>query len=151
MRALKAKSKAPIDRVLYAGSIGKSTEIMVPDVDLVVLINGELPKYKDVLSDWEDILLMNESLKVDPDSIKQTGISLQFKFLDNGIEVDLLPGTNFVSGRQPGGQRLAQSQQSGAMNNMNPWNYRDFSSSLSESQIGFMKDQSEFAHQVGFE
>jgi len=143
------KSRFRIDRGIYAGSIGKHTEVMSPDFDVVLFVNDQQPPFDEVKDDWEDILLLNdEFLKIDPNSIKQTPISVQFKM--GFIEVDLLPAVNLVPPNQRpnlDGRKLAEVQLQQATG-ITEENANMFSSTLSESQIYFMKDQSEFTHQV---
>jgi hypothetical protein len=137
---------------LYAGSIGKSTEITAPDFDLVLFVNDVRPPFEKVLEEWEKILILDKSLSVDPESVKITEISLQFTLTEeNGdkIEVDLLPASNLVEKQKGvGGRELAEDQMDAVLRLMNKNNYLGYSSSLSESQIYFMKDQSPLAHQV---
>src|SRR4051812_33175190 len=97
MRTLTANSKYAIDRYRYAGSVGKHTEIMCPDYDVVVFINEIQPPFDKVLEDFEDVLILHgEGLKVDGNSFKKTDIGLQFQFLSSGIEIDLMIGVNYV-------------------------------------------------------
>ncbi len=137
---------------MYAGSIGKSTEITAPDFDLVLFVNDVRPPFEKVLEEWEKILILDKSLSVDPESVKITEISLQFTLTEeNGdkIEVDLLPASNLVEKQKGvGGRELAEDQMDAVLRLMNKNNYLGYSSSLSESQIYFMKDQSPLAHQV---
>jgi len=134
---LQKKSKYSIDRVIYAGSIGKHTEIMSPDFDVVLFVNNQQPPFNDVLDDWEDILLLHdECLKIDPNSIKKTKISVQFTI--GFIEVDLLPAANLVPPHQRqnlDGRKLAGVQLQKATALMTERNARSYSSSLTESQI----------------
>ncbi|XP_035710694.1 uncharacterized protein LOC118436521 isoform X2 [Folsomia candida] len=144
-KALQLKSPYEIDRVIYSGSVGKSTGILAPDMDLVVFQNSEMPPFEKVFDEWEDILIMNEGINLTKDGIKKTSISLQFTF-EEGIEMDLLPATNFVHGIKPEGPLLAKKQSDAVLSKMDKSNSHFYSSSLSESQVYFMKEQTSFTH-----
>jgi len=142
---------------MLAGSIGKHTEIKIPDFDMVCFLNDTSPsQFTEVMEHWEDILLMNDnnaSLKIDQGSIQKSGTSFQFKI--GQVDVDLLPAANMVpkDKRLPslGGRKLAEAQlKEVSAVIMDEKTSQAYSSSLSESQVYFMKDQSPLAHQVIF-
>jgi len=67
------------------------------------------------------------------------------------LQVDVLPAANLIPKHiqpRPGGKQLAGMQKSCAQGLITGRNYNSFSSSLCEFQISFMKDQTEFTHQV---
>jgi len=98
-------------------------------------------------------LQQEEGKSIAKGSIKTTTICVQFEFetLQGRLKVNVLPAANLISGRiqrPPQGRRLYGLQKSGVQGPITHENQQSFSSSLSESQIGFMKDQNEFTHQV---
>jgi len=116
-------------------------------------LNKELPPFNKVLDEWTTILKREEGRLIARGSIKTTNICVQFEIEtpQGRLEVDVLPAANLVSKyieRPPRGRRLYGLQKCGVQGHINDENQQSFSSSLSESQIGFMKDQSEFTHQV---
>jgi len=70
------------------------------------------------------------------------------------VNVDLLPATNFVKGQQQGGGDMALLQKQGAMKdieekkNTRPECQTWYAGGLTESQIGYMKAQSSFTHEL---
>ncbi|XP_035710794.1 uncharacterized protein LOC118436551 [Folsomia candida] len=62
--------------------------------------------------------------------------------------MDLLPATNFVHGIKPEGPLLAKKQSDAVLNEMDKSMSHLYSSSLSESQVYFMKEQTSFTHDV---
>jgi hypothetical protein len=139
------KKNGKVARKIYAGSEGKSTDILSPDFDVVIFLNNKHPPFEDVLDDFENILTLNSS-KIKSESLKQTKISLQFQF-ENGMEVDLLPATNFVKEHDKRDNHIQQSESVKKLT-VDPKKARAYSSSLGESQVQFMKERSAFTHQV---
>jgi len=148
---LKKEPKYSIARIAHAGSLGKGTEIMAPDFDVVVFLNNEYPPFKaELLKEWATLLANNDKQLV---LMKTEDTSLKFKFTGSGVKVDLLPATNFVSGVQQGvgGREKALLQRDGALKHIanqatavQNW----YAGSLSESQVEFMKEQSAFTHEL---
>jgi len=149
-KLLLRRSRYTVDRAIYGGSVGKHTESISADFDVVLFLNDEKHPFDDVLTEWEQILMMNEGdIQIDEDLIKKTRHSIHFTLKNQQVDVDLLPATNFVPRHlKVSGEDLAKVQNAGVTKVMSPHNYKALSSSLSESQIYFMKKQSEFTHQV---
>jgi len=148
-----SKSEFSVHRYFYAGSSGKHTDILVPDFDVILFLNNELPPFNNVLDEWTTILKREEGQLIAKGSIKTTKFSVQFEVNtpQGRLEVDVLPAANLVSGhieRPRRGRRLYGLQKCGVQGHINHENQKSLSSSLSESQVQFMKDQSEFTHQV---
>jgi len=148
---ISSKSKFSVNRHFYAGSSGKHTDILIPDFDVILFLNNQLPPFKNVLSDWTTILKQEEGRLIAKGSIKTTKFSVQFEVNtpQGRLEVDVLPAANLVNiERPPRGRGLYGLQKCGVQGYINYQNQKSLSSSLSESQVQFMKDQSEFTHQV---
>lgn len=150
---LKKKSRFLVDRVFIGGSVGKHTDVISPDFDCVLFINDELPLFEDVIDDFEDILLLNESLQIKEGTIKATKSSLAFT-LPGGFTVDLLPAANLVpyhnNNMNVTNADLAEAQRVQVLNRirLNPKNAQIYSSSLAEAQSEFMKTFDGFTHQL---
>lgn len=143
-KLIQQKSKFKVGRVCIAGSTGKKTTIMASDVDLVIFINNELPLFKDVLNEWEDILTLNEI-----SNVHKTKFSIQFNVC--GLEFDMLPAVNFITGIQADGDTLIDIQQQRVLAHIakDPKKYGySFSSSLADASIRFMGRQSGFVHEM---
>jgi hypothetical protein len=153
LATLKVRSDHSTDRIVYAGSIEKLTEITAPEFSFVVFLDNVRPPFDKVLQEWEQIITLDwDGLGVDTESVKIMDISLQFTLKEeNGdkIEVDLLPALNLVE-KEHGLEEheLAEAQMDAVFRIMSKDNYLGYNSSLSESQIYFMIDQNPMAHQV---
>ena len=90
---IKRKAKYKVDRCEIVGGMEKKTSTFIKvDVDSIIYFNdvNENIKLSDVLSDWEDILLLNTNLKVQ--DIRQTKMLLTFTY--NEISIDLVAVRN---------------------------------------------------------
>jgi len=148
---LQRKSRFPPARFCKAGSVGKATAIPGYDNDFVAFINGQEPPFESVLDDYEDILMLTNRPKIV--NLKKTIHSLQFQA--NGIDIDLLPAQNFVSGfLNLGGDALAKKQANLALEQIqekykvNRGTIYNYSSSLAEAHVMYMKRQSGFIHEL---
>ncbi|XP_055298389.1 2'-5'-oligoadenylate synthase 2-like [Sitodiplosis mosellana] len=147
IKLLQTKSKFDIDRVCIAGSTGKKLTIIGSDIDCVLFINDERPKFEDVLDDFEDILTMTDSFN-DKD-MKKTPYSIQFKAF--GLKFDVLPAANFTKGLQLQGDSLINTQQQRVLAHIkqDPKKYGYmYSSSLAEAAVRFMKRQDGFVNEM---
>ncbi|CAL8144603.1 unnamed protein product [Orchesella dallaii] len=134
---LKQKSKPSVASVHYGGSFGKKTDVIEPDLDLVVVCNEIEPPLENVLDEFEDVLTLHEeTLRIVPkpgrskyEIYKKTERSLNFCFY-NGIEVDLLPAAN-----------VADAQEVICKIKEDPKNAYYYSPSLVETQVAFIKSQ----------
>jgi len=138
------KHYSNIDRIVHAGSLGKGTEVLAPDVDVVVFLNKEEAPFEKVLEEWMT-LLGDKQHGLNIEKMKKTNISLQFGFADSGVKVDLLPATNFAKG--------AEQQKEAALKDIEKKNTRAefqslYAGSLSEAQVAFMNAQSSFTHEL---
>lgn len=146
-KLLKRKSKFDVGRVCIAGSSGKKTTIIGSDIDCVLFINEELPPFKDVLEDFENILTMTDSYDIR--EVHKTEYSLQFKSL--GFEFDVLPAVNFTVGLQVGGDELIDIQQQCVLEHIerDPERYGySYSSSLADAAVRFMERQNGFVNEM---
>lgn len=123
--------------------MGKRTSVIYPDFDCVVFLNTIEPPLDSVLETFENILRENaEELRIIPDSIKRTWITVMVRF-DNGVEMDLLAACN-LSNQNPRAQhnlvieRIKQDVKKSPL----------YSSSLAEMQLDYLKSQSGFTHQL---
>lgn len=134
-------------RVVIAGSTGKKTTIISSDVDCVLFVNDELPQFKDVLEDWENILNMTDSYNLR--DVRLTKYSIQFKALN--FEFDILPAVNFTVGIQADRDTLINIQQQRVLAQIkkDPKKYGySYSSSLADASVRFMERQSGFVHEM---
>jgi len=150
---VKLASPWKIDRVRYAGSIGKHTEVMCADFDVVLFLNDKSPNIGEVLKEWEKILENQKDIPIVKDRFTRSDICLQFSLesTTGNIAVDLLPAYNFVNRKTFAHSRrkkCIQVQAENVMEIMDKENHSRYSSSLSEFQVGFIKQQNEFTHQV---
>jgi len=142
-----SKSKVSVDRYIYAGSSGKHTDILIPDFDVILFLNNQLPPFSNVLHEWTTILKQEEGRLIAEGSIKTLAFSLKLKLpLEDWKLMYFLISKHITRPRR--GKRLYGLQKCGVQGHINDQNQQSFSSSSSESQIGFMKDHSEFTHQV---
>jgi len=108
------------------------------------------------LDEWERLLMADEYVKqqIVGGKFARSDICLQLTLRsDTGnIALDLLPAFNFVKRklypRRIRRNKLITIQAETVKGLMNKDNHSQYSSSLSESQVGFIKQQHEFAHQV---
>lgn len=152
-KLLQKESKFKIDRVCIAGSAGKRTTIFDSDIDCVLFINDERPLFEGVLDDFKKVLI-----EAKPFGIKKTDLviyksktrkfSLHLKAM--GFEFDILPATNFTKGYQLDGDELIDKQQQQVLAEIgnNPQKAYEYSSSLAEAAIRFMRKQSSFVHEM---
>ncbi|CAL8144606.1 unnamed protein product [Orchesella dallaii] len=132
---LKQKSIYPINRAYFGGSVGKKTDVIEPDLDIVVFCNNVEPPLTKILDDFEDILILNgDVLQIKPGPIKKTECSLSFLFR-NGIKVDLLPAAN-VSDVEEIRRKIK--------NNLKNAYY--YNPSFVEKQVAFILSQDVFTH-----
>jgi hypothetical protein len=118
------------------------------DYDCVVYINGESPPFKDVINEFQDILLMNFNLK--EDDFKVCPRSLQFTI--DGIDFDLLTATNMVPPNDRSRDTvmmqhrlmLEKIKRSGDLRKAST----DNSAGLTEASVEFVKRQTTFVHKV---
>lgn len=144
---IQRKSKFNVGRVCIAGSTGKKTTIISSDIDCVLFINEKLPPFKDVLEDFENILIMTDSYDIR--DVRKTKYSLQFKSL--GFDFDILPAVNFTVGLQVDGDKLIDIQQQRVLKyiKQDPERYGySFSSSLADAAVRFMERQNGFVNEM---
>ncbi|ODM95122.1 2'-5'-oligoadenylate synthase 3, partial [Orchesella cincta] len=136
---LQEKSKHSVASVHYGGSFGKKTDVIEPDLDLVVVCNNIEPPLEEVLDEFEDVLtLYEEELRIVPkpgrskyNMFKKSKRSLNFCFY-NGIDVDLLPAA-VIEDKQEVIDKIKE----------NPKNAYYYSPSLVKTQVNFLKRQDE--------
>ncbi|CAL8144657.1 unnamed protein product [Orchesella dallaii] len=134
---LKQHSHYFLDSYQFAGSFGKETDVIDPDLDLVVLVNKCRPPLKGVLNEFEKILRANEDyLQICPGSYKKSIRCLKFAFR-NGISVDLLPAPNLSYDEKENVLALMRNNDELA---------HLYNPSFVEDQIAFMEDQDNFTH-----
>ncbi|XP_037051002.1 uncharacterized protein LOC119084959 isoform X2 [Bradysia coprophila] len=131
-----------VNRCILAGSIGKSTSVLFPDIDAVVLLNNTQHPLTDEIEAIMDLLKIKASeFGIEPSSITRSSktVKLQFKC---GIEMDLLPACQFSQ------DMYSQYLQVLDCIKSYPENFYMYSSSLAEIQTQFLKNQSGPAHQT---
>jgi len=99
---LKEESLWKIDRVKYAGSIGKHTEVMCADFDVVLFLNDKDADFGEVLNEWQSILEDNKDITILNTQFSKSDICLQFSLVSEtgNVAVDLLPANNFVNKKE---------------------------------------------------
>ncbi|CAL8144828.1 unnamed protein product [Orchesella dallaii] len=134
---LQDKSKYSVARVHFGGSFGKKTDVIEPDLDLVVVCNKIDPPLDNVnvLDDFENVLMMHDDeLKIREGPFKITERSLNFSF-KNGIEVDLLPAANVTDLEEIRNKMR-----------MDPKNAFYYNPSFVDQQVAFLRSQNSFTH-----
>ncbi|XP_031640198.1 2'-5'-oligoadenylate synthase-like protein 2 [Contarinia nasturtii] len=148
MKLLQAKSRFDIGHVQIAGSTGKKTTIMSSDMDCVLFINGdELPPFKHVLDDFDNILTMTNSYQIR--DVRTTKYSIQFKA--KNFDFDILPAVNFTEGLRGDGDRLIDIQQQKVLELIRrdpKKNGYMYSSSLADAATRWMKRQDGFVNEM---
>ncbi|CAL8144663.1 unnamed protein product [Orchesella dallaii] len=129
-------SKCSLDNFDIGGSFGKKTDVIHPDLDLVVLVNNCEPPLDDILNHFQNILQENErTLQIIPNRYKQTELSLNFSFT-NGITVDLIPAA-----------KIEPHETKRVFKEMKHHKYAYFyNPSFVKDQIAFMDSQDAFTH-----
>ncbi|CAL8144660.1 unnamed protein product [Orchesella dallaii] len=136
-QTLHEKSKYTLASVHYGGSFGKKTDVIEPDLNLVILVNDCHPPLQNVIDHFHNILKLNEdSLQIRGDSFKKSGRCLKFSFR-NGISVDLLPAPS-VRDNEWAIVFMAMAKEE-------KFAYA-YSASFVKDQISFMKSQDSFTH-----
>lgn len=136
----KQRSNFRIDRVGVFGSIEKKTSIKVDfDFDCVIFVNDVLPPYEDIIDDFENVLILYGNRKMWDISTTSNSIRV---IIDN-IKFDVVPATNFshdiVKQREQAMNKIRN------LENPSRQGYK-YSSSMAETQVEFIRNQSEFAH-----
>ncbi len=146
---MKKNSEHSIDRLLIAGSFGKRTNISQSDADCVVFINDQKPPFDQITKEFYEICNKPEVRNLfNSFSIKMNRNSINLKI--NGLEMDVVPATNFVKDLKKH-QSLPHVQQREVLEYIkrNPTEYSyKFSSSLAEATVYFMKTRVGFANEI---
>jgi len=128
---------------------------MCADFDVVLFLTDKNANFGEVLNEWQRILKDNKDIRIFKDQFSKSDICLQFclKSETGNIAVDLLPAYNFVNKKEVprSGSRKKKYialQAKNCQKIMDKDNHSQYSSSLSESQVEFIKQQNEFTHQV---
>lgn len=137
------KNRKDVSKTYIGGSVGKSTSIIYPDFDCVVFLNNKYPPLKAMVQEFE--MLLRERIKefeIVENTLKTTHLTVKLLFT-NGVEMDLLPATNF-SAENPESQRFQ------VMTKIrdDPKHHSWYSSSLAQTQIKFIREQSGATHQL---
>ena len=94
-KPLQEKSKYSLDRWRFVGGLGKKTSTLVSvDADIVVFYNDECFKRIDILDDFKNILIRNNSISREKIEISSNEV-LQFE--TDGIPIDLVVAKNNVT------------------------------------------------------
>jgi hypothetical protein len=142
-RALQQSKKYKIDRPSIMGSIKKKTSLRNDaDFDLVIYVNNiDLP-FDDVLENFEDILEMNESFNFISETEKRKNA---IKAIINGVKFDICAAINFDQNPNKQRQKVLEIIRRSPQPSKNSYKY---STSLTETQVEFVKMQSPFAHKL---
>jgi hypothetical protein len=142
-RELKAKSKYKIDRTRITGSVEKGTAIKTDyDFDLVIFVNDiELP-FINVVEDFEKILRSINFTVIEKNDKKR---QIVIKAVKEGINFDICIAINFDQNIAE--QRVQVQQIIKVLPNPQKDSY-EYSPSLDESQVKFVKEQSSYAHDL---
>lgn len=146
-RALRNNKKFAIDRARCLGSVGKGTVINTHlDFDCVVYLNkihGE-PPFPEIFQVFETALDLAENIDVEiHENRSKRAVALQATI--DGFDFDIVPAVNYS--QDPDEQRNMALAQIMRLKNPSIDGYK-FSSSLSETQVDFIKNQSQFAHRL---
>jgi hypothetical protein len=142
-RELKEKSKYKIDRTRITGSVEKGTAIKTDyDFDLVIFVNDiELP-FINVVEDFEKILRSINFTVIEKNDKKR---QIVIKAVKEGINFDICIAINFDQNIAE--QRVQVQQIIKVLPNPQKDSY-EYSPSLDESQVKFVKEQSSYAHDL---
>ena len=150
VRALHKNKKYKIDRTKILGSVGKDTVINTHlDFDCVVYLNrshGEPPLPGDIFDIFEECLTLAENIdaKIHHSySTPDKRVALQATI--DGFDFDIVPAVNYSQDTEE--QRSMAFEKIKSLANPVRDGYR-YSSSLSETQVDFVKLQSPFTHQL---
>ena len=150
-KLLQENSKFSLDRWRLVGGLEKKTSTLLKaDADIVVFHNEHNLSQMDILDDFQDILLINTSLKEEDINISTNDV---MQFTLDGIDVDLLVAENHAGKMQ--GRDTIQEQRENSLIRMKQYgSYTDkksvvrLSFQLTESSVDFMKKKSKFVHDV---
>lgn len=150
-KLLQENSKFSLDRWRLVGGLEKKTSTLLKaDADIVVFHNEHNSNQMDILDDFQDILLINTSLKEEDINISTNDV---MQFTLDGIDVDLLVAENHAGKTQ--GRDTIQEQRENSLIRMKQYgSYTDkksvvrLSFQLTESSVDFMKKKSKFVHCV---
>ncbi|CAL8144669.1 unnamed protein product [Orchesella dallaii] len=136
---IQQRSRHEVIKYRIGGSFGKKTDVIEPDLDLVILVNNFHPhSLQGSLDEFERILRQNEGrLQIRLGRYSKTNRSLNFSFT-NGISVDLLPAADLSVNKKQDVLELLENDHENLLHFYNP--------SFVEDQIKFMKAQDSFAH-----
>ena len=148
---MQEKSKFSLDRWRLVGGLEKKTSTLVKaDADIVVFYNEDGAKRRDIIDDFQNILLLNTSLSKD-DIVISTNEVMQFRI--DGIPIDLVIARNNVDKGE--NRNVVESQRKNSLREMKKYNtYNDkeavveINFQLAESSVEFMKKQSKFVHDM---
>jgi hypothetical protein len=142
-RELQEKSKYKIDRTRITGSVEKGTAIKTDyDFDLVIFVNNiELP-FIDVVEDFEKILRSINFTVIEKNNKKR---QIVIKAVKEGIRFDICIAINFDQNIVE--QRVQVLKIIKELPNP-PEDSYEYSPSLDESQVEFVKKQSSYAHDL---
>jgi hypothetical protein len=142
-RELQEKSKYKIDRTRITGSVEKGTAIKTDyDFDLVIFVNDiELP-FTDVVEDFEKIL---QSINFTVKAKKNKKRQIVVKAVKEGIDFDICIAINFDQSIVE--QRVQVLEIIKELPNPQKDSY-EYSPSLDESQVEFVKKQSSYTHDL---
>ncbi|CAG7723399.1 unnamed protein product [Allacma fusca] len=148
-----------MDRVIIGGSMGKRTAISIediseagyctpPDLDIVVFLNYKKPPFRQVLDEFMEAFREVDNVVVSY-SWDEHFICIDYK----GYKIDITPSTNLRNGMLQNllELRSGDTQKVKIMEIITNANYdqktiRAYSSGLAEYAVGFMKNESAFAH-----
>ncbi|ODM95127.1 hypothetical protein Ocin01_11554 [Orchesella cincta] len=139
LQTLRSKSKYKLGKHDFGGSYGKNTDVIDPDLDIVVRVKNCQPPFEKVLNDFEKVLRSHEGyLQIRSGDYKKSKRSLNF-FFTNGIPVDLLPAEDVKEDELD--DLLGEMEE-------NKQNAYYHGPALVEDQVGFLKSQNSFTHTV---
>ncbi|CAG7726091.1 unnamed protein product, partial [Allacma fusca] len=156
---LQANGEFKIARTIIGGSIGKSTALGIesaPDFDVVFFINDVNPPFTDIVKTFRKILQTQPHRFL---NIDKTRFSVQFSVeaalpLPTGlkhvrIQFDVLPAANYT--QHPVfyvEKQKKRASQYIARTSKPKKNWYFFSASLTEANVNWVKNQSEFIHHL---
>lgn len=145
METLQQKSSFKVDRIHFAGSFGKKTNVQNSDVDCVYFLNGKYPPFDDVLLECYNICKSSLNHMF---NIKLNKNSLNF--VNKKFEMDVVFATNFVNDLKKN-QSLPHIQQKYALERIREdpaKNGYKYSAALAEASVYFMKTRVGFANEM---
>ncbi|XP_071847655.1 uncharacterized protein [Apostichopus japonicus] len=142
--------RSTFNRIKVLGSIGKKTSVWIDmDIDIVVYFDDVIPPFDNIIETLKCFVKSNYN-----PNCKETEHAVMFEYGE--FSIDLLPATNFVPNcynyycdyNDREGTQIQVNNALECLNSNSKLRHKEFSSSLSEAAVGFLKEQDSFTHSL---